>query len=264
MKKILTTAISAVAFLLAGSGAALAQDDESEKVTFSPIEAYACKFKEGKGWDDLRKVNEAWNAWEDERGTTDYVGAVMAPQYHSDLQSVDYIWVGGWENGNAMGAGLDAWVTEGQEIGKMYDEMSSCSGASTYVSMVMRPPKDDDGDEADNRFVVSFSNCSFKNEGDGVWDEFMAAQKEWNAYADEHGIAGSAYIWWPGAGETADADYDFKYIVGWDDHTMRGASWQKMADGHWRKNNDLFEDKLDCDSARIYNAWVVRNMGGDE
>lgn len=254
--------LSAGLLLFFGLGSASAQDEENNEPRVRPIEAMACTFNEGKGWDDLKKANAAWNAWMDERGAKDYGGFVMSPAYHSDLKALDFVWVGVWRDGNAMGADSDAWITEGRDIGKLYEDVSSCSAASTYISRPLKLPKDDGNDETDNRFVVTFRNCSFEQEGEGVWDDFMAAHKEWNAYADENDIPGSAYLWWPGAGESADADYDFKYLSAWDDHTARGKGWQKyITDGHWRKRSEILGGKYDCDSPRIYNAWVVRRMG---
>jgi len=258
-------AVSAALVLFVGSGSALAQDDESNEITVRPVEAMPCKFNEGKGWDDLSKANDAWNAWMDKRGRNDYAAIVMAPHYHSDFESVDFIWVGWWRNGNAMGVGKDIWRTEGEDIRELYAEVANCSSAGTFISRPLKMPKDDSNDESDNYFVVGFRNCSWEREGDGRWDEFMAAQNEWNAYADEHGIPGSTYVWWPGAGQPADDDYNFKYITAWDDHTMRGASWQKyIPEGHWRKRNELLGDILDCDSSRIYDSWVIRRMGDAE
>ena len=264
MKKTLITAISAVLFLFVSSGSALAQEEEGEKITVTPVEAFVCKYKDGKGWDDLNKVNEKWNAWADDRDLNDYFAVNMFPHFHSDFESLDFVWVGAYRNGNAMGAGTDAWLNEGGDLAEQYAEMSSCSTVASFIGMTLRPPKDDGDDESDNQFVVSFSDCSLTSEEDGAWDEFMAANNEWNAYADEHGIAGSRYLWWPSAGESPDADYDFKLIGAWDDHTMRGATWQQFADGHWQKDWELFNDKLDCNSSRMYNAWVVREMGDEE
>lgn len=256
------TAVTAGLFLSV-AGTAMADEHEAEKQRFRPVEAFVCTFKEGSGWSELKAVNEEWNAWMDEQGANDYFAAMLSPRYHQDYKSLDFIWLGVWRDGNAMGAGTDNWITNGKDIGKKYGEISECSMGASYVSTMLRAPKDDGDDESDDRFVASFSNCSMKNKEDGAWEELMDAQKEWNAYADENGIEGSAYLWWPMAGDP-DNDYGFKYIVGWDDHTMRGASWQKFSEGHWRKNEELLGDKLDCDNSRLYDARVVRSMGDDE
>lgn len=264
MKKALMTAISAALFLFVGAANTIADEHEGDDLKFNPIEAYTCKYREGKGPADLKAVNDEWNAWMDEQGSNDYFAITMTAQYHSDYGSADVYWIGGWRDGNAMGTGMDSWMTDGRDVGAKYGEVVNCSSGAAYIGTTLRAPKDD-GDESDSNFVVSFSNCSLKDDSEDAWDNFMDAQKAWNAYADENGIDGSAYLWFPMAGEDPDAEeYGFKYIVAWDDHTMRGASWQKFADGHWRKNDELFAGLLDCDSSRIYNAEVVREMGDEE
>jgi len=254
-------AIAPAAMLLLVSVAATAAESEGDGLRYRPVEAFICKYREGKGPADLDAVNEEWNEWMDSVGENDYLAAVMTPHYHADYDSMDVGWLGVWRDGNAMGVGTDLWMNEGGDVGMKYFEVLDCKSGSAYVSTMLRAPKDD-GDESDNSFVASFSNCSLKDDGDGAWDRFVEAHKAWNAYADENGIGGSAYLWWPTAGEK-EIDWDFKYITAWDDHTMRGASWQKFADGHWAKRQELV-GMLDCDVSRLYDAEIVRNMADDE
>jgi hypothetical protein len=263
MRKALTAAISAALFLFVGTGSAVAQDEDGDKIEFRPVEGYVCHYKEGKGSADLKAVNEEWNAWMDEQGANDYFAVVLAPHYHPDYEAMDFVWVGGWRDGNAMGAGIDAWMAGGGEIGEKWSEMSTCSSGSQFISMQLRAPQPQEDDEDDDQFVVSFSNCSLKSDEEGAWDEYMAANKEWNAYAEENDIPGSAWLWFPSVG-TEDEGYDFKVVAGWDDHTMRGAGWAKFAEGHWRKSSELFDDKVDCDNGRLYNGWSVRGYGEEE
>ena len=82
--------------------------------------------------------------------------------------------------------------------------------------------------------------------------------------ADEHGIVGGSWDLWPVWGETSDADYDFKAVSSTPNYTTLGANWAKYADGHYMKSMELFDDKLDCDSARVYTAVVQRLMEDDD
>ena len=85
------------------------------------------------------------------------------------------------DDGDAGAAG------EGGEVAAMFAEVITCSSHSAFISMNVKrmPPSDEEGD---GQFVLNFSNCSLKQEGDEAFDDFMAAQEEWNAYADEHGF----------------------------------------------------------------------------
>ena len=159
-----------------------------------------------------------------------------------------------------MGAGLDMWVNDSGDLGAKFFEVIDCHAHSAYVSSQLRAPQPD-GDESDNTFVLSFTNCSVKK--GKSFDEFLTAQDAWNAYSDDNGLQGGTWIWFPVAGETNN-DYDFKYIVGADDYAMYGSNWQKYSDGHWRKSSELFDDLIDCDSARVYDARTIRDITGED
>jgi hypothetical protein len=258
MKKILTAATSALMFLFVGSGA-IAQDEETEYPSATPVEAFACSYRDGKGPDDLKAVVAEWNDWMDEQGATDYFAAVITPMFYGEW-SFDLGWLGAWSDGNAMGAGLQNWITNGSEMGGKFYDVMECNSHTMFATMQVKEPTEND-DEDDNKFVLAFSNCSI-NEG-RTFEEYMAAQKEWNAYAGEHGFDNGGWVMWPIWGENVEADYDFKFLSSAPDYNTLGANYQLMADGHWQKSQEIFEGLLDCDSARIYSATVVREMVDD-
>jgi len=261
MKKILTAATSALMFLFVGSGAAIAQDEEeSDGLDFVPVEAYACNFNDGKGPADLAAVTKEWNAWMDEEGQTSYFAATIWPNYYGE-RAFDVGWLGAWSDGRAMGADTDLFMTTGREIAAKFSEVLDCGAHTQFASVRVREPQPND-DESDTSFVLHFSNCSFK-EG-ATMEQLNAAQQQWNAYADEHGIVGGSWMFFPVWGETADADYDFKAVNSTGDYTTLGSNWALYAEGHYQKSNELFDDIIDCDSARIYTARVERTMAEDD
>jgi len=259
MRKILTAASSAIMFLLVGSSAALAQD-EAEAPEITPVETWACSYNEGKGPEDLKAVVAEWNEWMDDEGQDDYFAAIITPTFYGE-RNFDIGWLGTWPNANSMGAGTDHWMTAGGEIaGKFFDVMT-CGSHTMFATLEIKEPPRNDDDE-DNTFVLAFSNCSIE-EG-RTFEEYMAAQTEWNAYADEIGMAGGAWVMFPIWGENVEADYGFKFLSAASDYTTLGANTQIMFDGHWRKSNELFDDLVDCDSTRIYSATVIRQMAEDD
>ena len=253
MKHTITTVVSALMFLFFSSGIVFAQDEESEEPKAIPVETWTCDYIDGKGYADLDKVIAEWNEWWDDKGMHDYFAATITPYYFGEL-AFDLGWIGAWTDGHAMGTSLDQWLGEGGAMQAKFFEVLDCSSHSSFVSInVKKPPQNDD--DSDNSFVLNFSNCSL--EDDKKFEDFMAAQEAWNAYADENGFVSGTWIWFPIAGETDD-DYDFKYIVSTPDHTTSGANWQLFSDGHWRKSSELFDGVIDCDISRVYNATVVR------
>jgi hypothetical protein len=255
----LITAMSGLMILFAGFGTALGQE-EAEEPNLVPVETFTCDFVDGKGMSDLQKVIDEWNEFMDEKGVDYYFAATVTPYYFGEL-AFDIGWLGAWADGSRMGAGTDTWLGEGGEIGAKFAAVVDCKSHTNFVSMqVKQGPQDED--ESDNNFVMSFSNCSIK---DGkTFDDYMAAQKAWNAYQDENGFSDSAWVMFPIFGESDDS-YDFKAIGTNDDHTAFGKDYQLMSEGHWRKSSELFDDVVDCDIARLYNASTVRMMtAGDD
>ena len=259
MKRSFATAVSAACVLVLGAGIANAQEEELDEPSFRPVETWTCDYRDGKGRADLDKVNAMWNDWMDDTGQNDYYAAIITPTFYGE-RAFDVGWLGVYEDGNAFGVGTERWYTEGGEVGAKFGEVVTCSSHTGWVSMNIREPERND-DDSDNSFVLSFANCSI-NEGH-TFKEFRQAHATWNAYADEHGIKDGSWIWWPVAGESNN-DYDFKWISGEDDYTAMGANWQKYMDGHWRKSNELFDDIVDCDIARVYSGTAIRRMGDDD
>ena len=255
MKKILL--IIASVFLSVGS--VWADSHEAEKPSFSPVETFTCNYNDGKGPADLDKVIKSWNDLMDKEGQGDYFAALLTPVYFGE-PLFDVGWLGVWRNGNVMGSGTDWWLSNGGKVAAGFNDVLTCESHTNFASQNVREAKPDD-DESDKNFVLSFSNCSVK-EGKN-YGEFMAAQKEWNAYADEHGIAEANWVWWPVYGESNN-DYDFKFLASMDDHTAAGANWQLYSEGHFQKSSELFDDIVDCDISRVYGGRTIREMADED
>lgn len=260
MSKALALA-AAVAVILPFGTAVADEHEEEETSSWRLVEGWTCSYNDGMGREDLDKVNAEWNAWMDEKGHDDYTAFLMTPQFVGEW-NFDVAWIGVARDGHAFGAGADSWMSEGGKVAAKFSEVITCPSHSAYVSTNVKrmPPSDEQGD---GQFVLNFSNCSLKSDDDGAFDGFMAAQKEWNAYADEHGFEYNAWLWWPMWGETDDS-YDFKYLSATSDWTTVGANWQLFADGHWRKNREMLADHLDCDISRVYDATMIRSWADEE
>ena len=255
MKTNKLTAVLAGIALASVSGAALAQD-EPENPTMRVVEGWACEYQEGKGPADLKKANDAWNKWMDETGQEGYYAAILRPYIYGE-KPFDVAFIGVARDGNVFGKSTQLWITEGGEVGKLFGEAIDCKSHTAWVSMVIDPRDSDgdDGDESDNDFVLSISNCSI-NEGH-KFDEFLEANKAWDAHAKENGINSVGWAWFPVAGESND-DYDFKAVSAADDFVQVGANWQKFMEGHWRKSEEIFHGIADCDSSRMYLGTTIR------
>lgn len=262
MKTILTMRATTFLTVCLSSAVALA-DQHAEGAEYPdvvPVETWTCDFNDGRDMNDLNAVIGEWNEWLDEEEVNDYFAAVVTPHYFGEVM-FDIAWLGAWRHGNAMGTGTDLWVTEGGELAAKFNEVLTCKSHTNFASMNIKPPGDDEDD--DTTFVLSFTNCSAE---DGkTFDDIMAGLNAWAAHTTESGFQNSMWIMFPIYGES-NTDYDFKVVEGYDDHSAFGNDYELMGNGgHWVKSGEIFDDLLECDVARVYDAKTVRDMeaGGD-
>lgn len=258
MRKILTVVLSTTMVLSAGS--AFAQEDQDGR-RWVPVEAYACNFNDGKGPADLAAVVEEWNEWMDDEGQTDYFAITLWPSYFGE-RAFDVGWLGSWSDGRSMGAGTDHWMQHGQEMGAKFYEVLNCNAHTNFATTQLIDPGGEPLEHGDT-FVLSFSNCKFEEEGGGM-DGYVDAVAQWEAYAEEHGLKGGAWMMFPVYGENVEADYHFKAVESAASYTEFGNNWALYAEGHYVKSEELFRDVVDCDSARVYTAMTERTPAEDE
>ncbi len=237
---------------------AYAQDDADGVVQVVPVETFACHYNEGKGPDDLQDAIDKWNEWMDAQGNDNYFAMVATPQYYGESK-MDVGWLGAAPSGAELGALTDAFLSADPEIGGGFYEAINCSSHTNFASAMIKAPPE--GAPPEN-LVLSFSNCKI-NEGND-WPTVFGALDEWAAYQTEQGRKGGTWVMFPALGE-ADDSYDFKTVNSYANHADLGEWWDTYGNGGgWQKYAEIFGDMLDCDSARVYNARVVREQAAPE
>lgn len=259
MKRVLTTLVATLLCLGTGSAFAEAHEEQAELPKMVPVETYTCDFRSGQTMEDLNEVIADWNDWMDDQDADYYYAAIVTPNYFGEAK-MDVGWLGAWKDGNMMGAGTDLWIARSGELGDQFNEVCDWKSHTNFVSMNIKPPGDDEED--DKTFVLSFSNCSAK-EGK-KFEDVMAGMNAWAEYSTEHGFQNSMWMMFPIYGES-DNDYDFKALDGYDNHAALGADYELMGNGgHWAKSSEIFDDLLDCDIARIYDARTIRDWAEED
>lgn len=257
MKKI--TAASAAISLVLLSGAVLADNHEPAPLRWVPVEAWTCDYVDGKGPADLDSVIAEWNAWMDAHDEHEYFAMTLTPFYFGE-NAFDVGWLGTWPNGQAMGRGMDRWVTEGGDINAKFFEVLSCDSHSNFASAELKSPGEG---EAPDNFVLTFSDCTGP-ETDEEWGQLFGGFAQWSAYMTEHGYHQGNWIMFPVYGGGG-AEFDFKLIQGFDNHTELGEDYQRYIDRtDWDKEGELLGELLECDDARVYQATVRRRSAGEE
>lgn len=236
--------------MLLGFSGGYAQDGGP---TWSPTEIYACNFVGDSDMDDLNGAIEAWNEWADENGTDDYTGVVMTPNYRAPSLAYEVLWVGMWRNGAGLG-GLEQLYTDGAEIMEGFDEVLDCPAHQGFAGTNVQPLGEPTG-----IVPVSFTNCTL-NEG-RIGPEAGAAMERYIDFLIENGSDAGHWVLRRGVGEEADASYDFKWVTAYTSFDALGHGFDLYYNGGGQQQLEAELGRImSCDSARIYNSRLVREM----
>ncbi|MBT8090966.1 MAG: hypothetical protein KJO01_12225 [Gammaproteobacteria bacterium] len=259
MKKILTVLVSGGLFLFAGLGIADQHEGEADEANVAtPLEMYACKYNKGKGPADLDAAVKKFNAWGDKQEIDDYSAWTLVPYYSSPEQEFDVLWLGGSEKAKSLGRVQDAWLATGKKEQEGFNEVITCDTHAAFSALQMKaPPKRDNP----SNVVISFSDC---NTAAGItFDDLYTPLIEWGQYMSEHGSTAGQWVFFPtygGGGE----EFDFKFVDSFQNLEELGADWDHLNESGWKKANELFAGKLDCDSSRSYLATNRRMAKADD
>lgn len=249
MNRLMVIALVSVVFFI-GTTAAQAQ----QKVV--PIEAYLCTYVEGKTRVDLDKVTDKWNKWMDDNSATPYTAWVMEPVLKPASLPIEVVWLGAWQNGNAMGKGMQEWITKGGLLQAEFNRVLDCPEHSNAASLNIRLPRNDWPGEMG---VAVFANCEVDDDSD--IDAALAAMKAWADYMDTTGSMAGMWVFFPFYGSEV-TDWDFKIVTSYPDYISFGAEWENYANNDgWNKAMEIGEDIMECDSPRVYHSTTARNGG---
>lgn len=252
-------AVAAAIPILCISGLVAADSDEPAPLRFVPVETWTCDYREGKGPADLDAVIAEWNAWMDAHDEHEYFAMTLTPFYFGE-DTFDVGWLGAWPNGEAMGRGMDRWVTEGGDVNAKFFEVLSCDTHSNFASAELKSPGEG---PAPDRFLLTFSDCKGPDTAEG-WDRLFGGLAQWSAYMTENGYQQGNWIMFPVYGGGG-AEFDFKMVEGFDNHTQLGQDYQRFIDrSDWEKQGELIGEFATCDDARVYDGVVRRRSSGEE
>ncbi len=249
MRKLIAALVAAGCYLCLGTAMADSHAGDGEEANVAaPVEAFSCRYNEGKGPADLDKATKDFNDWADKQGIDDYSAWTLVPHYFSANQEFDVLWLGASPKAKALGRIQDMWRTTGSEAAQGFAEVITCDGHSAFAALQMKqPPERDDP----STLVVSFSDC---NTADGVtFDDLVPSMMEWAKYREGHGSTAGMWVMFPAYGGGGE-EFDFKWVAAWQNLAEQGADYDQYSETGWEKGNELFQGKVSCDSSRVYLA----------
>jgi hypothetical protein len=132
--------LAAIPLALSAWVTANAQEEADAPPFVTPVDTLTCNYNDGKGPDDLKKAAADWNAWMDNQGTNNYGAVTLTPYYYGD-DSFDVGWLGLWTDQEAMGEGIDSYLTKGTKQAEGFSEVVTCDTHEHWSTINVKEPK---------------------------------------------------------------------------------------------------------------------------
>lgn len=173
-----------------------------------PIRAeyFACKFDDGKDFDDLNKWIGKWNKWMNDSELSGYQGNVLTPLYRSPNDHHDFVWVGITDNAETMFNERSEYIKSGLQASW---PAKSCPAAFTARQYLFENPKDWQMNY--DEFVAIFRDCNMQD--DKSFEDVYSARQKNLTELRAHEFNHHSRIVIPGAGVPAGIGaYDFMML----------------------------------------------------
>ncbi len=245
------TAASWVCFLAVSSWATItvAQDDSATPAR--PVEAFYCNMQQGKEMKDLVQVAERFSKWA-EANDPGYSAWILTPMFGQFNELPDVIWLGSNQSGNAMGAGLDAWIAGGRDIQQDFDKVVECGAHALASSVEVNAPSGPPGDG-----VVMFTRCSIAQDSD--FNSALAAHKQYSDAMRSMGAKNSNWLFVPMLG-APEHEFDYWGVSTFSNWTEYFAAYELYVRGGWEKGMQALEGVASCEQGTpsVWNVKLVR------
>jgi hypothetical protein len=247
MNRFLVGAIAVVGFGVA-QGAAARDTPNS-----SPVEFFACNFKEGKDMKDLKKMADDFSKWA-ESNNGSYSAWLLTPQFFNEQDMFDVGWLGSWPDGEAFGVGQEKWLTEGGELASAFAEVVDCDNHIMALSQPINAPESTPEDG-----VLLVYECSL-NDGKTL-EQAYAAHLESGEAMKAKGSLAVSWFYTPVLG-VGEPNFDYWHLVGFYRYSDLGATMEMYVNkGGEDKARKLIGTTSSCRTPDVYDVTSVR-VGG--
>lgn len=238
---------------------AIADDHETPEYKYEPdwnkAEYYIGNFNDNKDIDDLAAWYGKFAKWAEGQGETydSMTVALLQPYFHSDMSSVDVMWVNTWPTPVAQFQGMETWITGGGP--KLLESLpvTNSRQVDTWQWAISLPASMDAG----NMMYATYADCSLEEGYDmrQVYDLY----KDFAIFAKTQGDTVGRKMIVPAAGYVLPDGVDFIRLMYMSSISERGTSQKlyqdKLADSEASANLKGFS----CTNARSYFGMSMRS-----
>ena len=238
---------------------AFAQEEESYKYQpeTNKAEYYIGTYNKGKDFNDLAEWYGKFAKWAEGQGDIykNMTVAILQPQFHSNMEALDVMWVNTFPTPSEQFTGLETWVTGGGA--KLLDSLpvTNSQQVDTWQWTLSQPASM----VAGNVMYATYSDCSLE-EG-YTMRKVHDLYKDFAIYAQSVGDTTGRKMIVPTAGAQLPDGVDFVRLMYSSSISESGANaelfWEKIAESEANSNLKGFS----CNNGRSYIGTAMRTPG---
>jgi hypothetical protein len=249
MKNLLTLLLSMSAFAFAQEETEYKYEPEVNKAEY-----YIGTYNKGKDYDDMVKWYNKFAEWAEEHdGIYDSMTtAILQPYFHSNLNSIDVMWVNTWPSPSEQFIGMESWITGGGADILKSLPVTNSQQIDTWQWTISQPASM----KAGNMMYATYADCSLEDDYDlrQVYDLY----KDFAIYAQSQGDTVGRKLIVPDSGVQLPDGVDFVRLMYSSSISERGTNadlfFSKIIDSEAATNLKGFS----CSNARSYFGAAMR------
>jgi hypothetical protein len=167
-------------------------------------------------------------------------------------EQFDFIFIGVWESGSAMGADMATYLGQQNDASEAWDDAADCGSLMFASARIQVPEPNEDG-----TFLLTISDCNLgKGSSNG---QAAGAIGRFNAYRVANGMEVGTFLWYPVAGG-GDAEFDFKLVNAFAGPQHWGDYFSWYVDHEaYNVQGQIMDGIVSCDESRIYTGRTIMN-----
>jgi len=248
MNKLRAAVISAYVALQVWTSPVWATEQEAKQ---SPVDFRACNFRDGKGMQDLEKVNAKFREYANKNDFA-YAAWVLTPEYHAGA-GFDVGWLGAWPNSESFGVSMEKWNAPGNPVAAEFDRVIDCSLRHEMASSLpINAPE-----STPVNGIVMFYQCSLNN-GKTLSDAYTAHLQAGQAMKGKGSLAMS-WFYTP-AIAAGGIDFDYYHVVAFSRYSDMGATMEMYINGGGQQlQEEIIGNISSCRTPVVMEALSVRD-----